>query len=71
MKQAIMIVQIVISLLLMAVILLQAKGSGLGQAWGGGSEFYHSKRGVEKILFKITIALAVLFFLSSTLVSLI
>lgn len=49
----------------MAAILLQAKGTGLGRAWGGGGEFYRSKRGVEKVLFRLTIALAVLFFIIS------
>lgn len=65
MKNAITIIQIAISLLLMAAILLQAKGTGLGRAWGGGGEFYRSKRGVEKILFRLTILLALLFFLIS------
>lgn len=65
MKQAILILQIIISAFLMASILLQAKGTGLGRAWGGGGEFYRSKRGVEKILFRLTIILAVLFFIVS------
>jgi len=68
MKSVIVVIQILISCLLIAIILLQAKGAGLGQAWGGGGEFYRSKRGVEKILFRITIALA-FFFLVSSLVS--
>lgn len=71
MKEAIIIGQIFISLLLMATILLQAKGTGLGQAWGGGGEFYRSKRGLEKILFRATIILTILFFVSSTILSLI
>ena len=49
----------------MVAILLQAKGTGLGRAWGGGGEFYRSKRGVEKILFRLTIALAIIFFITS------
>lgn len=59
------IFQIIISLLLMTFILLQAKGTGLGAAFGGGGEFYRSKRGVEKILFYATIFTAILFLLSS------
>ena len=65
MKNLVIIIQFVVSCLLMTAILLQAKGVGLGRAWGGGGEFYRSKRGVEKILFKITIVLASLFLLSS------
>ncbi len=65
MNQIIIVIQIIISILLISVILLQAKGTGLGRAWGGGGEFYRSKRGVEKILSRITILLAILFLLSS------
>lgn len=59
------IVQIIISILLMAVILLQQKGAGLSGIFGGGGESYHTKRGFEKILFTSTIILATLFLLSS------
>lgn len=65
MKNVVVIIQFVVSCLLITTILLQAKGVGLGRAWGGGGEFYRSKRGVEKILFKITIILAFIFLLSS------
>lgn len=65
MRLAITILQLVISLLLIAAILVQAKGTGLGSAWGGTGEFYQSKRGVEKIIFNSTIFLVVLFFLIS------
>jgi preprotein translocase subunit SecG len=61
MKQAMYIIQIAISLLLMTAILLQAKGTGLGRTFGGVGEFYHSKRGIEKMLFKLTIILAIIF----------
>lgn len=59
--------QILISLLLIATILLQAQGAGLGSTWGGGGESYHTKRGVEKTLFRTTIVLAVLFLVISLL----
>lgn len=54
--------QIGVSVLLIAFILLQRRGSGLGEALGGGSEFYRSRRGIEKILFNGAIILGVLFF---------
>lgn len=54
------IVQIVISVLLITVIILQAKGTGLGSAFGGGGS-YHTKRGAEKFLFTATIVLGVAF----------
>lgn len=65
MKDIFLVIQIIISASLIALILLQAKGVGLGRAWGGGGEFYKSKRGVEKVIFRVTILLASLFFVSS------
>ena len=55
------IVQLVISGLLVTVILLQQRGSGLGDAFGGGGSVYRSKRGLERTLHQATIVLAVLF----------
>jgi protein translocase SecG subunit len=59
--------QISVSILLVATILLQSQGSGLGGTWGGGGESYHTKRGVEKTLFATTIVLAIAFFVLSLL----
>lgn len=60
------ILQIIISVLLIAAILLQQKGSGLGTAFGGDSgNIYSTRRGAEKIIFYATIALAVIFILIS------
>ncbi len=65
MKNFLTILEIIISLMLIAVILIQAKGTGLGSAWGGTGESYRSKRGLEKILFIFSIVLAFLFLLVS------
>jgi preprotein translocase subunit SecG len=65
MKEVITVIQIIIALSLMAVILLQARGTGLGSTWGGGGEFYRSKRGMERIIFIATIILAAAFLLIS------
>lgn len=61
------IIQIILSIALITIIIIQAKGTGLGSTWGGGGEFYRSKRGAEKVLFTFTIILAVLFVLTSIL----
>jgi preprotein translocase subunit SecG len=53
--------QLLVSIALIFVILLQAKGSGLGGIFGQADTVYRTKRGVEKTLFQLTIALAVLF----------
>lgn len=55
-------VQLILAVLLVVAILLQQKGSGMGAAFGGGSTVYSTKRGIDKILFRATIVIAVLFF---------
>jgi len=57
------IAQIVISIALSAAILLQIKSSGLGSVFGGSDSGVHrTRRGVERLLFNITIGLAIAFF---------
>lgn len=53
--------QIFSSILIIVLVILQTQGTGLGAAWGGGGETYHTKRGVEKFLFYLTIASVVVF----------
>jgi preprotein translocase subunit SecG len=60
-------IQIIVSILLVGAVLLQAQGSGLGTTWGGGGESFHTRRGVEKVLFSLTIALIAIFFIVSML----
>ena len=61
----IIILQLLVSVALVTLILIQAKGVGLGRAWGGGGEFYKSRRGVEKVIFNLTVASAALFLVIS------
>jgi len=65
MKNILYIVQIIVSILLIIVILLQQRGSGLGAAFGGESGVYRTKRGAEKFIFRLTIILAVIFFVTA------
>lgn len=58
----IQISQIVVSILLITVILMQNRGTGLSGIFGGSSAVFQTKRGIEKTLFTATIVLAVLFF---------
>ena len=60
--------QIVVSIALIVAIVLQSKGAGLGGLTGAteGSVF-RARRGVEKLLFNITIGLAVAFFATAIL----
>ncbi len=62
-------IQIVLSILLVAAILLQQRGSSLGGAFGGDnfSSAFHKRRGAELFLFKFSIGIAILFVLSALL----
>lgn len=64
-KSVLVISQIVVSVLLIIAILSQEKGVGLSSTFGGGGEFFRSKRGIDKILFIATVVLASLFILLS------
>lgn len=55
------IVQIVLAVILIVLILIQSRGSGLGGVFGGEGNVYQTKRGVEKIVFISTIITAALF----------
>lgn len=61
------VVQIILSIVLILVVLLQAKGSGFSGAFASDSSAYRSRRGVERTLYNFTIVLAVLFVLISVL----
>ncbi len=54
------ILQIIISIFLITVILLQSQGSGLSTAFGGSGEVFRSKRNAEKFLVIFTIILAII-----------
>ena len=54
----------VVSIAMIVIILLQSRGAGLGGLSGGdyGGGGYHVRRGVERLLFNVTIGLSVVFF---------
>ncbi len=58
---AILVLQIVVSALLIGAVLLQSQSGGLSASFGGGGEFYRSRRSLEKFLFAATIGLAAIF----------
>ena len=70
MKPPLPYVQMILSVLLVGTILLQRTGAQVGGAFGGSdnmSSAYHTRRGMEKTLFSVTIVLAILFALSALL----
>ena len=56
------VAQMILAVLLIAAIMIQASGAGLGAAFGGGGNVYRTKRGAEKKIFQLTILFAILFF---------
>lgn len=64
MNSSMQVAAIIVSIALVGVILIQAKGSGgLGGIFGGAqsSGGYRTRRGIEQTLFRLTIILAVVF----------
>ena len=55
------IAAILVSVALIVVTLLQAKGEGGGGIFGQSDYVYRTRRGVEKTLFQLTIVLAIVF----------
>lgn len=51
----------VVAVLLIASVLLQSRGTGLGASFGGDGAVFRTKRGIEKKLQTVTVVLAVLF----------
>ncbi len=52
------------AVLMVVSILLQQRGASLGAGFGGSSELYTTRRGLDKNLFEVTIIFAVIFVLS-------
>jgi preprotein translocase subunit SecG len=61
------VAQGILAVALIAAILLQQRGTGLGGAFGGEVTAYRSRRGIERTLFRLTVGLAILFVLFSLL----
>lgn len=70
---AIRIVQIILCIAVIIFILLQVRGAGLGSAFGGTSagSVFKTRRGVERLIFNLTIVFVVLFALISVISALV
>ncbi len=66
---ALRIVQIILCVAVILFILLQVRGAGLGSAFGGSSagSVFKTRRGVERLIFNLTITFVILFALVSVL----
>ncbi|MFQ5826366.1 MAG: preprotein translocase subunit SecG [Dehalococcoidia bacterium] len=59
------IAQIMVSIALILAVLAQVRGGGLGGIFGSPDTVFRTRRGIERTLFRFTIALAVLFIVMS------
>lgn len=65
MKTALVVAQITLSILVMLSVLLQSKGVGLSETFGGDGNVYSTKRGAEKFLFISTVVFSTLLVINS------
>jgi preprotein translocase subunit SecG len=55
------VVQIIVAIALIVSILLQARGAGLGSVFGGTGTVFKTRRGIERLLFNMSVIFAVMF----------
>lgn len=65
MKNFLLILNIIFSVLIVVFILIQGRGAGLGSAWGGGGEMFQTRRGMEKIILWMTTIFIIIFLVVS------
>lgn len=59
MKDILLSIQLISGAVLTVVILIQAGGKGFARGWGGASSF--TRRGLEKVVFRLTFVVAFVF----------
>lgn len=66
---ALRVIEIILSVSVIIFVLLQVRGAGLGSAFGGSSagSVFKTRRGVERLIFNLTIVFVVLFAIVSLL----
>jgi preprotein translocase subunit SecG len=64
-----LIAQILVSIALIATVLFQLRGGGIGGIFGQADSVYRTRRGIESTLFKLTIILAVVLIVLATLIA--
>jgi preprotein translocase subunit SecG len=64
-----LVAQILVSIALVAAVLFQLRGGGIGGIFGQADSVYRTRRGIESTLFKLTIILAVLLVVFATFIA--
>jgi len=63
MQNILLTIQVVVALILVFLVLIQTKGTGFGRVWGSPTSF--TRRGLEKLVFRLTFVMSALFILIS------
>jgi preprotein translocase subunit SecG len=58
-------IELILAVALITLILMQSRGTSLGSVFGQEGSVFHTRRGAEKILFNVTIAVAIAFIVVS------
>lgn len=61
------IIQVVLAVVLIGTIIIQQKGAGLGEAFGGSNTMFSTRRGIDLMLHRVTIVISILFFTTAIL----
>lgn len=64
-----LVAQILVSVALIATVLFQLRGGGIGGIFGQADSVYRTRRGIESTLMKLTIVLAVVLVVLATLIA--
>jgi preprotein translocase subunit SecG len=64
-----LIAQILVAIALIATVLFQLRGGGIGGIFGQADSVYRTRRGIESTLFKLTIILVVLLVIFAVLIA--
>jgi len=64
-----LVAQILISIALIATVLFQLRGGGIGGIFGQADSVYRTRRGIESTLFKLTIVLVAALVVFATLIA--
>ena len=64
-----LIAQILVSAALIATVLFQLRGGGIGGIFGQSDSVYRTRRGIESTLLKLTIVLVIVLVILATLIA--
>lgn len=61
MKDALRLAELILAIALICLILMQSRGTSLGSVFGQEGSVFHTRRGAERVLFNVSIGVALAF----------